>query len=174
MDTNELLDRLTEAIPDRIADPVSRMGRWERGAGVLSALIFTLVAIDPAAAATTGSDYCSPAVTAMFNMAFGLTFGYAREIFIIVILASGFLVLSNGLSSAQGVIGLGIFAIAIIVLIAYMLTIDFVTFGFEQMDAPPSCTGQFSEGTGSGGGDSDGDGGSGSLAVISTIFNLKP
>lgn len=131
----------------------------------MSAFLFLLLAVQPAAAQ---NEHCSSAVTAMFNMAFGLTFGYAREVFILVILISGFLVLSNGISSTQGVIGLGIFAVCIIVLVAYMLTIDFVTFGFEQINAPPSCTGQFSEGTGGGGG---GDGGGEAPAVITTALS---
>lgn len=146
MDTNGYLDRINAKIPDRIADPLNRVGRWERGAGLLAVLLFLMVAVDPVAAQ---SEHCSSAVTAMFDMAFGLTFGYAREVFIIVIVAAGFLVLSNGISSASGVVGLGVFALAIVVLIAYMLTIDFVTFGFDQIGAPDSCTGQFTDGTGS-------------------------
>lgn len=145
MDTNGLFDRIEAKIPDRLADPLNRMGSWERGTGLAAVLLLLILAVEPVSA----QEHCSSAVTAMFDMAFGLTFGYAREVFIVVILIAGFLVLSNGISSASGVVGLGVFALAIVVLIAYMLTIDFVTFGFDQIGAPESCTGQFSDGTGS-------------------------
>lgn len=165
MDTKPNLDRITSKLPNRITTPLRRVGTWDRRAGIMSALLFLTLAVQPAAAQ---NEHCSSAVTAMFNMAFGMTFGYGREIFIGAILIAGFLVLKNGLSSAQGVVGLGIFALAVGVLIFYMITIDFVTFGFDQINAPPSCTGQFTDGGGAGGG---GDGGDGAPAVITTVLS---
>lgn len=150
MEPNSYLERIRNALPDRLTTSLGRMGRFERRAGVLSALLMLTLLAQPVAAQ---NEHCSSALTAMFNIGLGMLFGYSRELIILVLFVSVLMMLANPAFDSQRVVGLGIFSLTIVALMMYMGVIEFVNLSFEQINAPSSCTGYFGGGEGGDGGD---------------------
>lgn len=130
MDRNDPLDRIRTAFP---TIPASAL----LAAGALS--MFLLVAVEPAAA----QEHCSEGITSIFNVILGLIFGYARPLFIAAFGLSILAMVTNPLVPFQGIVGMAVFIMCIVALVAFMAGIEVVTTGFDSMGAPPSCVDYF-------------------------------
>lgn len=130
MNWNDPLDRIRTAFPTIPASVLL-------AAGALS--VFLLVAVEPAAA----QEHCSEGITSIFNVILGLIFGYARPLFIAAFGLSILAMVTNPLVPFQGIIGMAVFIMCIVALVAFMAGIEIVTTGFDSMGAPPSCVDYF-------------------------------